>query len=256
MLKRLPIVFALTLCIAGAPLLASFARSGKALSTPTEVEITNEPHHHLVLENEYVRAFRVEVAPHDATEMHRHRHDYVYVTLGASEVSNELAGKPPATLKLQDGETHFTPGNFAHIARNLADTPFRNVTVEFLQDAVARDVQSPGAPKPNSSRNSWDEDRGLHVLNAGTQEILFVKDGVRVSDIQLQPGGSIPRHHHDAPHLVIAVNDLDLRSDVEGKGPMPASLKLGEVKWVPGGFTHTLTNVGKQPAHLIALEFH
>ena len=243
MRKRLPILFALTLCITGAPLLASFARSGKAASTPAEVEITNEPHHHLVLENEYVRAFHVEVAPHDATEMHRHRHDYVYVTLGASEVSNEVADKPPVTLKLQDGETHFSPGNFAHIARNLADTPFRNVTIELLQDAKTQ------------TGNSWGEDRGLHVLNAGTQEILFIKDGVRASDIQLQPGGGIPRHHHEGPHLVVAITDLDLRSDVEGKGPMPANLKAGEIRWVPGGFTHTITNIGKQPARLITLEF-
>jgi quercetin dioxygenase-like cupin family protein len=252
MLKRLPILFALAICIAGAPLLASFARSGKATSTPAEVELTNEPHHHLVLENECVRAFQVEVPPHDATQMHRHRHDYIYVTLGASDLSNEVAGRPPVSLKLQDGETHFTPGNFAHIARNLADTPFRNVTVEFLQDEKAK--QAP----------PWDEERGLHVLNAGTQEILFVKDGVRVADIQLQPGGSIPRHHHAGPHLVIAVTDLELRSDVEAKAATPAQsksgsargqLKSGDVKWVPGGFTHTLTNIGKQPARFITLEF-
>ena len=66
--------------------------------------------------------------------MHRHRHDYVFVTLGASQVENDVFGKPPATLKLQDGEVHFTPGNFAHVAKNLADAPFRNVTVELLKD--------------------------------------------------------------------------------------------------------------------------
>ena len=100
-----------------------FAQSG------SEVEITAEPHHHLALENQYVRVFKVDVPPHDATLMHRHRHDYVFVTLGASQVSNEVEGKPAAMLKLQDGEARFTPGNFAHIARNLASTPFRNVTI-------------------------------------------------------------------------------------------------------------------------------
>src|SRR2546426_12792609 len=140
-----------------------------------EVEITAEPSHHLALENEHVRVFKVEVAPHAATLLHRHRHDYVFVTLGASEVSNEVEGKPPVTLKLQDGETRFTPGGFAHIARNLASTPFRNVTIEFLQDKAA-------------SQAKWDQERGLNVLTGGTQEILFVKDGVRVSEIELQPG--------------------------------------------------------------------
>jgi len=211
-----------------------------------EVEITSEPHHHLALENAYLRVFKVEVPPHDATLMHRHRHDYVFVTLGPSEISNLVQDKPPVTLKLQDGEARFTPGNFAHIARNLADTPFRNVTIELLQDEQARQ-----SPPP-----AWDEERGLQVFTGGTQHIMFVKDGVRVSEIDLQPGATVPRHHHAGPHLVVAVTDLDVRSDVEGKGPTPGHLNSGDIKWLPGGYTHTLTNTGKLPAKFITLEFH
>lgn len=210
-----------------------------------EVEITSEGHHHLALENQYVRVFKVEVAPKDATLMHHHRHDYIFVTIGASQVSNEVQGKPAAELKLQNGETMFIPGNFAHIARNLAATPFRNVTIELLQDKKLRNTPPP----------KWDEERGLHVLNAGTQEILFVKDGARVSEVELQPGGVIPSHHHKGPHLLVAVTDLDVRSDVEGQGPMPGHFKAGDVKWLPGGYTHTLTNTGKQLAQFVTIEF-
>ena len=112
-------------------------------AAPSEVEITSEPHHHPAVQNEYVRVFQVEVAPHEATLMHRHRHDYVFVTLGRSQVENDVAGKPPAKLKLQDGETRFTPGGFAHIARNLSDQPFRNVTIELMQDEKARPAPPP-----------------------------------------------------------------------------------------------------------------
>lgn len=215
-------------------------------TAPAEVEITAEPSHHLAVENAYVRAFKVEVAPNSPTLMHRHRHDYVFVTLGASKVENDVAGKPPVRLTLQDGETRFTPGGFAHIAKNLSDKPFRNVTIEFLQDEQAR--QSPPL--------KWDEERALRVLNAGTQDIMFVKDGVRVSEIQLQPGGMIPKHHHAGPHLVVALTDLELRSDVEGTGVSMKQIKAGDVAWVPGGFTHTVTNAGKQEAKFVTLEFH
>ena len=213
---------------------------------PSEVEVTAEPSHHLFLENEYVRAFKVEVAPHSQTLMHCHRHDYVFVTLGATEVENDVFGKPPVTLKLQDGEAHFSPGNFAHIAKNLSDAPFRNVTIEFLKDEEAKKTPPP----------KWDEERGLHVLEGGTQDIMFVQDGVRVSEIELQPGATLPKHHHAGPHLLVAVSDLELRSDVEGQGPMPGHFKSGDVKWLPGGYTHTLTNVGKTPARFLTLEFH
>ena len=214
-------------------------------AAPSEVELTAEPSHHLFLENEYLRVFKVEVGPHSQTLMHRHRHDYLFVTLGASEVENDVAGKPPVTLKLQDGETRFSPGNFAHIAKNLSDTPFRNVTIEFLKDEEAKKTLPP----------KWDEERGLHVFDGGTQHIMFVQDGVRVSEIELRPGATLPKHHHAGPHLLAAVSDLELRSDVEGQGPMPGHFKSGDVKWLPGGYTHTLTNVGKEPAKLITLEF-
>jgi quercetin dioxygenase-like cupin family protein len=217
-----------------------------AAQNTSEVEITAEPHHHLAVENEYVRVFKVEVAPHDVTLMHSHRHDYVFVTLGAAEVSNDVKGKTPVAVKLQDGETRFVPGNFAHIARNLADTPFRNVTIELLQDEAAHKTPPP----------KWDEERGLHVLTGGTQDIMFVQDGVRVSEIELQPGATLPSHHHSGPHLVVAVTDLEVRSDVEGQGPMPGHFKSGDVKWLPGGYTHTLTNVGKDEVKFVTLEFH
>src|SRR5438270_4483264 len=114
------------LCLLAAVLLAA--------QTNTEVEITSEPHHHLTLENESVRVFNVQVAPHADTLMHWHRHEYVFVTLGASHVLNEVMGKGPVELKLPDGDTHFSPATFAHVARNLSDQPFFNVTIEYLQD--------------------------------------------------------------------------------------------------------------------------
>lgn len=210
-----------------------------------EVELTSEPSHHLALENSYIRAFKVEVAPKAATLMHRHRHDYVFVTLGPSEVSNEVEGKPPVTLKLQDGEVRATDGGFAHIARNLAATPFRNITVEFLQDEKMR-AASPA---------KWDDERSLQVLLHGTQQVLFVKDGVRVSEIELQVAGSVPRHRHTHPHLVIALTDLLLRNDVVGKPVANVEMKSGDIKWVEAGLTHSLTNVGTTNARFVTLEF-
>ena len=212
--------------------------------TTADVEITAEPSHHLALENEYVRVFKVEVAPNAATLMHRHRHDYVYVTVGDAHLSNEVEGKAPAEVKFSDGDTRFSAGNFAHIARNLSDQPFRNVTIELMQDEKLRQTPS-----------HWPEESGEKTFPGGSSRILFVKDGVRVSEVNLEPGAVVPSHHHDAPHLAVAITDADLRSDVEGKGSIPATFKAGDIKWLPGNFTHTLTNVGKSKARLVTVEF-
>ena len=214
------------------------------LSATEAVEITAEPAHHLALANEQVRVFQVEVAPHAATLLHHHGHDYVFVTLGEAHVSNEVAGKPPVELKLSDGETRFTPGDFAHVARNLADQPFRNVTVELLQDDKLREAPSP-----------WPQEGGDQEFPGGRIKALFLRDGARVSTVELQPGATVPSHHHDGPHLLVAVSDLEIRSDVDGQGPMPGKFKSGDVKWLPGGYTHTLTNTGKGPARFVTVEF-
>ena len=84
--------------------LATLATAQTAAPAINEVPITAEPSHHLVLENEYVRVFKVEVPPHAQTLIHRHEHDYVFVTLGDAEVENTVTGKPPVQLKLQDGD--------------------------------------------------------------------------------------------------------------------------------------------------------
>jgi quercetin dioxygenase-like cupin family protein len=212
--------------------------------TAAEVEITAEPSHHLAIENEYVRVFKVEVGPRASTLQHRHRHDYLFVTLGNSDVENEVAGKAPVEIKLTDGETRFTPGNFAHAARNLSEQPFRNVTIELLQDE-----------KSPQTRSRWPMEGGDKTFLGGLIKILFVRDGARVAENNLDPGATVPSHHHDGPHLLVAVSDLDLRSDVEGKGPMTRTLKAGDVVWVPGGYTHTLTNTGSRAVRFVTVEF-
>ena len=214
------------------------------LTAQAEVEITAEPHHHQIFANDQVRVFNVDVAAHTDTLMHWHRHDYIYVTLGDSEVVNAVQGKAPVTVTLRDGQTDLLHAPYAHVAHNQSDKPFRNVTIELLQDEALR-----------HSTHRWDESRGLDILHGGTKEILWVKDAVRATEFELQPGGMIPEHHHAGPHLVVALTDYTLRSDQPGKPPTTSSMKTGDIKWVPGGYTHTLMNTGTAPAKFVALEF-
>ena len=223
-----------------------------AQAAAPEVEITAEPHHHLTFENKSVRVFNVEVAPNTETLTHWHRHDYISVTLGPAEIANTVKDKQPVTVKFADGDTRFAPAPFAHYVRALGDHPFRNVTVELLEDEALRNSSAKLDPNKN-------EDRGLDVLTNGIKQILFVKDGIRATEFDLQPGGVVPTHHHTGPHLLIAVTDLDIRSDVEGQGPnsgpMPAHFKSGDSKWLPGNYSHTITNTGANPAKFVTLEF-
>lgn len=216
-----------------------------------EVEITAEPHHHLTFENKSVRVFNVEVLPNTETLTHWHRHDYISITLGPAKIANNVKDKPPITVKFAGGDARFASAPFAHYVRALGDRPFRNVTVEILEDATLR-----------NSIAKWDEDRALDILQGGTRQILFVKDGIRASEVELQPGAVIPMQHQTGSCLLVAVSDLNLRDNNvrnDGKAVVPGEFTLdlgsGGRIWLPSKYLHSLTNVGPNPAKFVTLEF-
>jgi quercetin dioxygenase-like cupin family protein len=219
-----------------------------------QIEASAEPSHHFAFENKYVRTLKVEVAPKAATLKHLHNHDYVTVTLGDAELSNEVDGKAPANVKLQDGQVRFSDGRGpAHLVRNMGSAVFRNVTIELLQDETARKIAPPRADQKGSS--PWEKDTGTLTSEGGSQEILFVKDGVRASKLSLQPGGVQPPRQHAGPELVVAVTDADLGNQGSKKHTKPTSLKAGDVKWIDAGMAQAVKNSGRKEAKLVLLEF-
>ena len=218
--------------------------------SPKEVEITAEPSHHQIFQNDQVRVFYVDVAPGAGTLTHWHRHDYVFVTLGPTEIINAVEGKAPIPQKLADGDTRLVPGNFAHHVHDTAPTDFRNVTVEILQDEKLR-----------QSTASWDEDRSLDILEGGTKQILWIKEGIRATEFELQQAAAVPSSPHSHPLLLVAVSDFDLflqdprtHSSNEPK-PAAKHFASGSAIWLAPGFSRPLTNAGHSIAKFVTLEF-
>lgn len=205
------------------------------------VEITSEPSHHLVFQNEYVRVFDVTVAPRATTLVHKHNHDYLFVTLGDSDVVSVRPGEKPVALKLKDGEVRFTPGNFAHAAINQADRPFHNITIELLK------------PSSNVATCQTDSARGP-VREGSWTTRLYCSDQWTVWLYTLAPSSSMAKVTNRVPHLVVPVSDLDL-TELTDPTRTNINRRVGEVGWVPGGTTRTLGNNSSQPARFVTLEF-
>src|SRR5690349_5522253 len=93
------------------------------------VPITEEPHHRLVLQNDFTHVYNVTVPPLDSTLLHQHDLPYLYVVLGPADIINLVTGKPELHQVLLDGETHYSPGHFSHIVRTDSGMPFHNITV-------------------------------------------------------------------------------------------------------------------------------
>jgi hypothetical protein len=217
---------------------------------PIAVPIPKEPHHHLVLENEYVRVFRVTVPAHEATLLHQHDVPYVYVSLGPADVINAVQGKPEAHLVLADGQVGYSPGHFAHIARVDSDIPFNNVTIELLK--------SQGEPH-NACTNIIPGDIGpcdlSHAAPSGAIVIrpLMETEEMRVDSFDLKRGDIIDSAH-SSPGLLIDIGAALVRI-VHVPGQLGKTLGAGESVWLAPGAKPEFIVKDFPEAHLLLLTF-
>jgi len=239
-MKRIVIVLALILAVslrAQAPQPVPLAQGGQP----------GEPHHHLKIENEYVRAYYVEVPPHESTQLHQHDHDYLFVTLGDSDVMNAVLNKPEVRLVLKDGDVHFTRGGFAHVARNMADTPFRNVTIELLKpQQEARNVCGPVISNV-----------GFPICDPAKPERngnlpLFESSEVTLNLVAL---GSKEKHSESAIKLAFLVVGLGPDVKMHAKGNSPKTLREGEIAWFDPGSDVQFSNESAKTVEFLELIF-
>ena len=227
-----------------------FALLGSALSPQTAdtlhaVPIPKEPHHHLVLENEYVRVFRVSVPAHEATLLHQHDVPYLYMALGPADVINAVQGKPEAHLVMADGQLGYSPGHFAHIARNESNAPFNNVTVELLHpQGEPRNLCEKIVDAPLNTNNCPAADSSAAVTALSklvwlkrlleTDDILAVSKSLTIKSVDTEAGARRAR-------LLIACDQAEFR--VELPGEPSTSLHGGEILWLNPGRTAAITNL-------------
>ena len=225
------------------------AATAGAQSIPGAVLAKREPHHHLAFEDATIRVLRVRVAPHDTTLLHEHDPDYFWVALGASTVVNAKLGTPDATITSADQSIHYTPGNFAHVARNPGEAPFDNITVELLE------------PQTNV-RNLCERAIGDKPLDCATtaplQEFFiggeehpaFATDQLRVSLVTLGPGQSLRPSTVARPTWVIALDTVSAVRDLVATG---VAQWVGGTLKSSGGKRWTLTNRGRAPVGVVTV---
>src|SRR6266849_870883 len=210
-------------------------------ATPGPVSISEEPHHRLLVQNDFTRVYNVMVPPLDATLLHQHDLPYLYVTLGAADIINAIVGKPELHQILQDGETHYSPGHFAHIARTDSAMPFQNVTIELVHPQgtpknLCKDVLA-GAPadcpeKPATNNNS--KAKKSQPDRAGDDEVpYFETDEIRVDLHKVSSGNDYVDATPKTDALLVALTAANLDANLGGEHS--SFLHGGDVLWLPAG---------------------
>jgi hypothetical protein len=207
------------------------------------VAISDEPHHRLVLQNDFVRVYNVMVPPLDFTLVHKHDLPYLYVVLGPADIINVITGKPELHQVLQDGETHYSPGHFTHLVRTDSGVPFHNITVELARPQgtpknLCKEVLA-GAPlgcpeKKTSAEGKSKTARDQMEPAATPNDIPYFETDEVLLDLHKVSGGN---DYVDASPkfdaLLIALTNANLDANLAGEHIQ--FLHGGDVLWLPAG---------------------
>ena len=202
------------------------------------VPVEQEPAHHLVLQNDQVRVFHVQLPAGAASLWHVHTHDGISVRIGDATIQDEPMDGSAKRFELHRGAVSFgaTPAVFTHRVNNIGTTPFDNVYIELLG--------GPGAGSSNAAGP------------AARRPAEFENERVRVLRRVLAPGEASEMHTHPANTVAVVVTPGKLQV-TQGDGTMRTlEPQAGAVQWVASGTTHSLRNTGSAPVEIVDVELN
>lgn len=228
----------MNLCLCGAlavmtTVVAAQSSSISANSVSSQpVLAENEPHHHVMLQNNSVIVLRAKLAPGESTQLHTHLYDRVTVDLSDTTIIRQKLGGPesaPEATKPGDVAALESNGPYTHLVHNIGKSDFEALDVELLH----RPTTASGSP---------------------AAKVEAENPSARVYKWTLAPGAASPMHTHERPYLIISATPLVLKmSDPEGKSSTH-EVKAGDFHWVDAKVTHSLANEGNGVAQIVEIE--
>jgi hypothetical protein len=220
-------------------LLLSLAAAGQAPAKPA-VALKDEPHHHLLFENDYVRTWGFGIAGHEATLLHNHDLPYLGVTVGSADFINAVTGKPEVHPKQTDGQVGYSTGGFSHVVRTETDAPFHNLTIELLrpQGAGRNRCVKVIAESPLDCPQS-----AAGPLAAATT-LVFETDEIAMHSGEVSSFFRIAGADSQPARIIGVLDQSDVNVEVPGQ-PVK-KLHSGEALWLNAGAAATLVNASER----------
>jgi hypothetical protein len=177
--------------------------------------------------------------------MHHHGYDYLAVALGHTEIDSVMSNGTVKHVVLEDGAIGYTPAGLTHVATNLAAAPFRNATIELLQNQ--------GHPVCVKNCESDPRAKDWPPLTEESKLIGY-GDTFRISEAIIKPKQTVSTEE-PVPHLVIMLTDMQGHIGPQGNGGSDFTQKTGDMMFHGGHGNHGLTNIGAEDVRMIVVEF-
>jgi hypothetical protein len=156
-----------------------------------QVPVREEPHHKVVLENDYVRILDVQIAAHDTTLIHIHAAPSVMVFLSNSTIGTQIVGEKPVINDVKPGGTSFAAYDekpIKHRVWNQSGNFFHVMDIELVK-------QKPG-------------DDSCSLIDQTGVKFQWSKKLVRVYNIDIPNSKQLNLPKSNCAHLLIDVSGI------------------------------------------------
>jgi hypothetical protein len=210
------------------------------------VDMSADPHHHLLLQNEQVRVFEVRLRQSEQSFV-RHENNFLVVTLTDSDVVMWPEGRSDIeSYRFGAGDVRFFFGGRAIGTRNNQTGEYRSITVEFLDPAVTTFGYQAGSGEWNYGDSVLRPPVDPHAKFSNSLDL----SAAIASDVQLLAGDLLAAPENPSSELLIAVTDFDLRGAVD----LHTRKSSGEVVWLDPGRKYAMRNASAEAARFVWIE--
>jgi hypothetical protein len=205
-----------------------FAFDGSA-----QIQVSQEPRHHNVYENEWVRILDVHIPPHDTSLIHKHSTPSIFMVLSNTKTGSQVLIEP--------GKPSFADGNIWF--ESFADTPrihrvWNEDTVEFH----VIDMELLHTPSSDSQR----------VYNFPYSKTLFREKHVQAFLITLPPKQHFGTVAFDRAIVIVNLSGPGSKGEVNDR----RLEKKGDFLFRPRGGFYFSNRKGTKPAQFAMFLLH
>lgn len=224
-----------------------------AAQTASIITMDQEPHHHLSLHNDFVKVFKVEVAPGASISLHRHDQDTIAIAIGEQEVTVGIPGKPDVHQKNADAHVRLQAGGYVHSTHVDGGAPYHTIAVEMMH--AQTDFHNVcAAILPGQPMNCPDAATSGASSAGFKSQSLLDSEQTRVRLVRVLPGHSMSIGDLKDFQLIVALDSAVLSVE-SGKG-LDQVLHPGDFVWFAnGGPSRVFKNDGESDVRYIGFAF-
>ena len=156
-----------------------------------QVPVREEPHHKVVLENEYVRLIDVHIASHDTTLTHIHAAPSVIVFLSKTTIGTQIVGDKPVISDVNPGQTSYAAYDekpIKHRVWNQSTSMFHVMDIELVKQHPNKDTCS--------------------IISQPDIQFKWLQKLVRVYNLDISKGKQYHLPKSNCAHLLIDISGI------------------------------------------------